>query len=160
MIPDHSRFQIFVVVVVQWLNHVYKYRNIYTLSITHASSVHSLPIVVQLCLTLCIPMDCSMPGFPVLHHLLDFAQTHVHWVSNTIQPSHPLSSLLLLPSVFPNIKVFPCESALHITWPKYWSFRFSISPSNDYSGLISFRIDLFDLLAVQRTLKSLLQHYN
>ena len=99
-----------------------------------------------------------MPGFPVPHCLLEFAQTHVHLVSDAIQPSHPLPPLLLLPSVFPSIRVFSNESALCIRWPKYWSFSFSISPSNEYSGLISFRIDWFDLLSVQGTLKSLLQH--
>ena len=100
------------------------------------------------------PMDCRKPGFPGLHQLPEFAQTHDHRVDDAIQPSHPLSSLLLLPSFFPSIKVFSSESALHIRWPKYWSFRFSISPSNEYSGLISFRIVQFDLLVVQRTLKS------
>ena len=102
------------------------------------------------------PMDCSTPGFPVLYHLSEFAQTHVHRVGDAIQPSHPLLSPLLLPSIFPSIRVFSNESALCITWPKYWSFSFSISPSNEYSGLISFRIDWFDLLAV----KTLLQHQN
>ena len=103
-------------------------------------------------------MDCSTPGFPVLHHLLEFAQTHVHWFGDAIHLilCHPL----LLPSIFPSIRVFSNESALHSRWPKYWSFSFSISPSNEYSGLISFRIDWFDLLAVQGTLKSLLQHHN
>ena len=85
-------------------------------------------------------MDCSTPGFPVLHYLPELAQTHVHWVSDTIQPSHPshLVPLLLLPSTFPSIRIFSNESALSIRWPKYWSFSFSISPSNEYSGLISF----------------------
>ena len=115
--------------------------------------------VTKPCLTLCNSMDCSTPGFPVLQHLLEFAQTHVHWVGDAIQPSHPLSSLLLS-SVFPSIRVFSTESALHIKWPKYWHSSFSISPSNEYSGLISFRIDWFDLLAVERTLKSLLQHHS
>ena len=101
-------------------------------------------------------MNCSLPGFPVHHQLLELAQIHVHWVSDAIQPSHPLSSLLLLPSIIPSIRVFSSESALCIRWPKYWNFSFSISPSNEYSGLISFRIDWFDLLAVQGTLKSLL----
>ena len=100
-------------------------------------------------------MDCSMLGFPVFHHLLEFAQTHVHWVSDTISSCHPL---LLLPSNFPSIRVFSNESALHIRWPKYWSFSFTIGPSNEYSGLISFTIDWFALLAVQGTLKSLLHH--
>ena len=102
-------------------------------------------------------MDSSTPGFPVLHYLPEFAQTHVHWVSDAIQLSHPLSPALLLPSIFPSMKVFSNELALRIMWSKYWSFSFS--PSNEYSGLISFRIDWFDLLAVQGTLKSLLQHH-
>ena len=113
--------------------------------------------VAQSCLTLCDPMDCSIPGSPVLHHLLELAQTHVHWGGDAIQPSHPL---LLLPPIFPSIRVFSNESALRIRWPKYWSFSFSISPSNEYSGLISFRIIWFDLLSVQETLKSLLQHHS
>ena len=95
-------------------------------------------------------------GFPVLHYLPEFAQTHVHWVSDAIQPSHPLSPLLLLPSTFPSIRVFSNESILHIKWPKYWNF--SVSPSNEYSRLISFRTDWFDLLAVQGALKSLCQY--
>ena len=116
--------------------------------------------VTQSCPTLCDLTDCTTPGFPVLHHLPELAQTHVHWVSDTIQPS---SSLLFSspPSFnFPSIRVYSNESALHIRWPKYWSFNFSISPSNEYSGLISFRINWFDLLAVQGTLKSLLQYHS
>ena len=112
--------------------------------------------VTQSRLTLYNPVDCSTPGFPDLHYLLEFALTHVHWVGDVIQPSHPLSPLLLLPLIFPSISVFSSESASHIRWPKYWSFIFSISPSNEYSGLISFRIERFDFLAVQVTLKSLL----
>ena len=106
------------------------------------------------------PMDCSTPGFPVHHHLPQLAQTHVHQGGDAIQPSHPLSSPS--PSTF-NLSQhqgLSNESVLHIRWPKYWSFSFSISPSNEYSGLISFRIDWLDLLAVQVTLKSLLQHYS
>ena len=103
-------------------------------------------------------MDYSTPSSPVLHYLLKFAQTHVHWVGDAIQPSYPLSSPFLLPSTFSSIRVFSKESVLHIRWPKYWSF--SISPSNEYSGSISFKIDWFDLLAVQETLKCLLQHHN
>ena len=114
--------------------------------------------VAQSCLALCSPMDSSMPGFPALHYLLQFDQTHVHWVNDAIQPSHPLSPLLLLPSVFPSIRVFSSESTLHIRGPDYW--RFSFSPSNKYSGLIFFMMDWFDLLAVRGTLKSLLQHHN
>ena len=105
-------------------------------------------------------MDCNTPGFPIHHQLLEIAQTHVHRVGDAIQPSHPLSSLLFSPSIFPSIRVFPNESVLHIQWPKYWSFSFSISPSNEYSGLISFRINWLDLLAVQGTLKSLLQYHS
>ena len=96
---------------------------------------------------LCNPMDCSTLGLPVYHQLLELTQTHVHWVGDAIQPSHPLSALLLLPSIFPSIKVFSNESALHIRWPKYWSFSCSISPFNEYSELISFKIDWLDLLS-------------
>ena len=116
--------------------------------------------VTQLCPTLCDPMNRSTPGLPVHHQLPEFNQTHVHWVSDAIQPSHPLSSPLLLPTIFPSIRVFSNESALCIRWPKYWSFSFSIRPSNEQSGLISFRMDWFHLLAVHGTLKSLLQHHS
>ena len=115
--------------------------------------------VTQLCPTLCDPIDCSTSGFPVCHQLPELAQTHVHQAGDAIQPSH----LLLSPSPAFNrshIRVFSSESVLHIRWPKCWSFSFSISPSNEYSGLISFRVDWFDLLAIQRTLKSLLQHHS
>ena len=107
-------------------------------------------------------MDCSTPGFLILHHLLELAQTHVHIVGDANQPSHSLSShpLLLLPSIFPSIRVFSNKSVLRIRWPKYYSFSFSISPSNDYSGLISFRMDWLDSLVVQGTFKSLLQHHS
>ena len=99
-----------------------------------------------------------MPGLPVHHKLPEFTQTHVHWVGDTIQPSHPLSSLLLLPPIPPSIRVFSNESTLHMRWPNYWSFSFNMSPSNEHPGLISFRMDGLDLRAVQGTLKSLLQH--
>ena len=114
--------------------------------------------VAQLCPTLCNPMDCSRPGFPVHHQLLEFTQTHAHRVGDAIQPSHPLSSPSPPTFNLSSIRVFSNESVLHIGWPKYWSFSFSISPSNEYSGLISFRMDWLDLLAVQGTLRSLLQH--
>ena len=117
-------------------------------------------VAVQSCPTLCDPMDGSMSGFPVLHHLLEFVQTHVHRVRDAIQPSHLCCPLLLLSSVFPSIRVCSNESVLPIKWPKYQSFSFSISPSNEYSGLISFRIDWFDLLAVQGILKSLFQYHS
>ena len=109
--------------------------------------------VTQSCLTLCDLTDCSMPGFPVLHYFLEFAQTHVHWVDDAVQPSHPLSPLLLLPSIFRSIRVFSDEWALRIRWPKCWSFFFSISPSNEYPGLMSFWTDWFNLLGVNGTLK-------
>ena len=105
-------------------------------------------------------MSCSTPGFPVHHQLLEPAQTHVHQVGDAIQPSHPLSSPFPPASVFPSIRVFSNESALGIRRQKYWSFSVSISPSNEYLGLISFRMDWLDLLAVQGTLKSLLQHHS
>ena len=105
-------------------------------------------------------MDCSTPGFTVHQQLLEFAQTHVQWVGDAIQTSHSLSSPPLLHSIFPSTRVFSDESVFHIRWPKYWSFSFSISPSNEYSRLISYRIDWFDLPAVQEPLKSFLQHHN
>ena len=112
--------------------------------------------VAKLCLTLCDPTNCSMPGFSVLHYLLEFAQlmsTESVMPSNHLILCHPL---LLLPSIFPSIGVFSNESALCIRWPKYWSFSFNISPSNEHSRLISFRMNWLDLLAVQGTLKELL----
>ena len=104
-------------------------------------------------------MDCSTPGLPVHHKLPEFTQTHVHWVSDAIQSilCHPL---LFPPSIFPSIRVFSNESVLPIRWPKYGSFSFSSSPSNEYSGLIAFRIHWLYLLAVKGTLKSLLQHHS
>ena len=115
--------------------------------------------VAQSCLTLCDPVDCSTPGFPVHYFpgLLRFMSSELVMSSNHLILCRPL---LLPPSILPSIRVFSSESALHIRWPKDWTFSFSISPSNEYSGLISFRIDWFDLLAVQGTLKSLLQHHS
>ena len=102
-----------------------------------------------------------MPAFLVLHQFPELAQTHAHQVGDVIQPSHPLSPPFP-PAfiIFPSIRVFSNESILRIGWPKYWSFCFNISPSNEYSGLISFRMDWLDLLAVQGTLKSLFQHHS
>ena len=97
---------------------------------------------------------------PVHHQLPELTQTHAHRVGDAIQPSHPLSSLLLLPSIFPSFRVFSNESVLCIRWPKYWSFSFRISPSNEYSGLISFRVDWLDIISVEGTLQSLLQHHS
>ena len=118
-------------------------------------------VVVQLLSpTLCDPTGCSTPGFPVHHHLLELTETHVHQVGDVSNHLILCRPLLLLPSIFTSIRVFSNESALCVRWPKYWSFSLSISPSSEYSGLISFRIDWFDLLAVQGTLKSLLQHHS
>ena len=105
-------------------------------------------------------MNRSTPGLPVHHHLSEFTQTHIYRVCDAIQPSHPPSSPSPPAPIPPSIRVFSSESALCMRWPKYWSFSFSISPSNEYSRLISFRMDWLDRLAVQGTLKSLLQHHN
>ena len=116
--------------------------------------------VAQLCLTLCDPMNCSTPELPV-HHQLRSPPKPMS-IESVMPSSHLIlcRSLLLLPSIFPSIRVFSNESVLHISWPKHWSFSFSISPSNEYSRLISFRMDWLDLLAVQGTLKSNLQHHS
>ena len=116
--------------------------------------VHSLSHV-----QLCSPMDCSTQGFSVLPYLPELAQTQMHWVGDASQPSHPLSSHFPTSPNLSSIRVFSSELTLHIRWSKFWSFSFSISLSNEYSGLISFRMDWLDLLAVQGTLKSLLQLY-
>ena len=116
--------------------------------------------VSQSCLTLRDPMNHSTPGLPVHHQLPESTQIHVHWAvmpSNHLFLCHPL---LLLPSIFPRIRVFSNESVLRIRWPKYWSFSFNISLSNEHPGLISFRMDWLDLLTVQGTLKNLLQHHS
>ena len=118
----------------------------------------SVSSVAQSCLTLCNPMNCSMPGFPVHHQLPELALS-----IELVMPSNHLilcRPLLLLPSIFPSIRVFSKESVLHISWPEYQSFSFSIRPSNEYSGLISFRMDWLDLLAVQGALESLSQHHS
>ena len=116
--------------------------------------------VAQSCLTLCNPMDCSMPGFPIHYQsrsLLKLMSIELVMPSNHLNLCRPL---LLPSSIFPSIRVFSNESALRIKWPKHWSFSFNISPSNEHPGLISFRMDWLYLLAVQETLKSLLQHYS
>ena len=114
--------------------------------------------VAEWCLTLCNPMDCSMPGFPVYHQLLELTKIHVHWVGDTTISSSvvPFSSC---PQSLP-ASVFSNESTLHMRWLKYWSFSFSISPSKEHPGMISFRMHWLDLLAVQGTLRSLLQHHS
>ena len=104
-------------------------------------------------------MNSSIPGLPVPHHLPEFAQVYVHRIADAIQLPHPLLPSSLLPLVFPSIGVFYNDLALCIRWPEDWSFSFSISPSSEYSGLMSFRMDWSDLLVVQATLKSLLQHH-
>ena len=105
-------------------------------------------------------MNCSAPGLPVHHQLPEFTQTHINRVSDAIQPSHPLSSPSPPAPIPPSIRVFSNESTLCMRWPKYWSFSFSIIPSKEHPGLICFRMDCSDLLAVQVTLKSLLQHHS
>ena len=105
-------------------------------------------------------MNRSTPGLPVDHQLPEFTQAHGHRASDAIQPSHPLWSPSPPASLPPNIRVFSSESTLRIRWPKYWSFSLSISPSNEHPGLVSFRMDWLDLLAVLGTLKSLLQHHS
>ena len=121
---------------------------------TSSQKIHQFSSVSQSCPTLCDTVNCSMAGLPVHHQLPEFTQTHVHWVGDAIQPSHPLS----FPSIFPSIRVISNESVLCIRWPKYWSFSFNTNHFNEHPGLISFRMDWLDLLAVQGTLKSLLQH--
>ena len=116
--------------------------------------------VAQLCPTLCNPMNHSTPGLPVHHQLPEFIQTQVHRVSDAIQPSHPLSSPFPPAFHLSQHQGFSNESAVCIRWPKYWSFSFSISPSNEHPGLVSFRMDWLDLLAVQGNRKSLLQHHS
>ena len=144
----------FFLIILRWCN---CYRNNLSLKLNHAlvNSVQSLSHVLN-----CNPMDCSMPGFPVHHQLLELAQTHVHQVGDAINRLILCCPLPLPPSIFPSIRVFPNESVLWIRWPKYWSFSFNISPSNEHPGLVLFRIDWLDLLAVQGTLKSLLQHHS
>ena len=116
--------------------------------------------VTQSCLTLCDPMNHSTPGLPVHHQLPEFTQTHVPWVSDAIQPSDPLSSPSPpVPNPSQHQGLFKWVN-FHIRWPKYWSFSFSISPSKEHPGLISFRMDWLDLFVVQGTLKSLLQHHS
>ena len=105
-------------------------------------------------------MNCSTPSLPVHHQLSEFTQTHAHWVGDTIQPSHPLSSPSLPAPTPSQHQGLLNESTLHMRWPKYWSFSLSISPSNEHPGLISFRMDWLDLLVVQGSLKSLLQHHS
>ena len=126
------------------------------------SKTHSVQFssVTQSCLTLWDPMNHSSPGLPVHHQLPEFTQTHVHRVGDAIQPSHPLLSPSPPAPIPPSIRVFSNESTLHMRWPKYRSFSFSISPSNEHPGLISLRMDWLDLLAVQGTVKSLLQHHS
>ena len=116
--------------------------------------------VAQSCPTLCDPMNRRTPGLPVHHQLPEFTQTHVHRVSDAIQLSHPLLSPSPPAPIPPSIRVFSNESSLRMRWPKYWSFSLSIIPSNEHPGLVSFRMDWLDRLAVQGTLKSLLQHHS
>ena len=127
--------------------------------ILYVSSVQ-FSSVAQLCPALCDPLNRSTPGLPVHHQLPEFTQTPVHRVRDAIQPSHPLSSPSPPAPIPPSIRVFSNESTLCMRWPKYWSFSFRIIPSKEIPGLISFRMDWLDLLAVQGILKSLLQHHS
>ena len=126
---------------------------------SHTSRCFCCCSVAKSCPTLCDPMGYSMPTFPVHHQLLELTHTHVHQVGDAIQPCHPLSSPSPLACLSQHQGLFQWVSSSH-QWPKYWSFSFSISPSKERSGLISFRMDWLDLHAVQGTLKSLLQHYS
>ena len=130
-----------------YLSYQYVYRCANTSSVQFSS-------VSQLCPTLCDPMNCSTPGLPVHHQLPAFTQTQVRQVGDAIQPFVLCRPLLLLPSIFPSIRVLSNESALRISWPKYCSFSFNISPSNEHPGLISFRMDFLDLLAVRDSQES------
>ena len=136
-----------------------KHRNILNCKGTDYSVQFSS--VTQLCLTLCNPMNHSTPGLPVHHQLLEFTQTHAS-IESVMPSSHLIlcCPLLFPSSIFPSIRVFSNKSALCIRWPKYWSFSFNISPTDEHPGLISFRMDWLDVLAVQGTLKSLLQHHS
>ena len=141
-----------------WLLHTHKCARMWILTYAYIGICKFCCSVAQSCPSLCDPMACSMPGFPVLHYLLSLLKL---MSIESVMPSNHLIlyyHLLLLPSSFPSVRDFPSESALHIRWSKYWSFRISLS--NEYSGLISFKIDWFDLLSVQGTLKSLLQHHS
>ena len=141
------------------LRHSFKVKGFYSLLLgANRKAIRQMYIgccsVAKLCLTLCEPMDGSMPGFPVLHCLLESAQTYVHWVSDAIQPSCPLS-----PPSPPALNLSQHQGLFQwvgYEWPKYWIFSFSIDPSN----VISFRVDRFDDLAVQGALKSFMQHHN
>ena len=113
--------------------------------------------VAQLHPNLCNLLDCSVPGLPVPHLLLELTQVHVHWIRDDIQPSHPWWPLLLLPSVFPSIRNYSNELSVHFRWPKYWSFSFSSSSSREYSGFVSLKIDWFDL-ALTLSLKTTEPH--
>ena len=143
---------------ISWKKKAILHRNILSWHLGWDPLQFQFSSVTQSCPTLCDPMNCSMPGLPVHHQLLELTQTHVHSVGDAIQPSHPLSSSPLALNLSQPQGLFN-ELALHIRWPKYWSFSFNINPSNEHPGLISFRMDWLDLLAVQGTLKSLLQHF-
>jgi len=154
-----TKIKLSVCIYIHVYTHIYTHtQNTHTYIYAHIYIMHLYAYCCSLaksCLTLCDPMDCSTPGFPILLHLPEFAQTLVYWV--LMSPNHLIlcCSLTLLSTIFRSIRVFSNDLALCIRWPKYWSFNFSISPSSEYSGLISFRIDWFNLLTVQGSLKSL-----
>ena len=147
--------------IITWVKSIHTTR--LAISLIHLLYPYSVSVqfssVTQSCPTLWDPMNHSMPGLPVHHQLWESTQIHVQWIGDAIQQWNLIlcRPILLLPSIFPSIRVFSNESALCMRWPKYWSFSFNISPSNEHPGLISFRMDWLDLLAVQGALKSLLQ---
>ena len=157
-----KRSLVFPILLLSSISLHWSLKKSFYLSLLFFATLHSVQFssVAQSCPTLCDPMKCSTPGLPV-HHQLPEATKPM-----SIESVMPFNHLILCcphllpPSIFPGIRVFSKVSVLHIRWPKYWSFSFSISPSNEYSGLISFRMDWLDLLAVQMTLKSLLQHHS
>ena len=140
--------------VIRW--HIWSLLSYIYIYVSVSQSVQSSSLV----LLIVTPWTAARPGLPVHYQLLEFIQTHIHWVSDVIQSSHPLSSPSPPTFNLPSIRIFSNESVLPIRWPKYWSISFSISPSNEHPGLISFRMDWLDLLPVQGTLKSLLQHHS
>ena len=144
------------------LDRVHLFTNPWTVAYQAPLSMVSVQFssVTQSCPTLCDSMNRSTPGLPVHHQLPEFTQTHVHQVGDAISHLILCHPLFLLPPIPPSIRIFSSESTLHMRWPKYWSFSFSTTPSKEIPGLISFRMDWLDLLAVQGTLKSLLQHHS
>ena len=159
MVQNFIGYTAFKITIKFWLNSLFCTMHLYNFLILYISSVQ-FSSVAQLCPTLCDPMKRSTPGLPVHHQFPEFTQTHAHQVGDAISYLILCRPHLFLPSIPLSIRVFSSESPLRMRWPKYWSFSFIISPSNEHPGLISFRMDWLDFLAVQGTLKSLLQHHS